>query len=262
MAATLNRSRAVFRVGDAIPSVWHWLYFLPAVRTDGLGHDGHPPRGDFLPPIAADRRMRAGGKFEFRHSLRVGDTLHRRSQITSVSEKTGTTGPLVFVVIRHEITRAGVICVLEDESIVYRQETAGGSRLSSADSHARKNRQGFTGQRVLPDPALLFRFSALTFNSHRIHYDLKYAMEVEGYPALVVQGPLIALLVLEHLNRQRPDAPVESFEYRSIGPVYCGEDICIVEDSIERADEVHARAFTSTRGDAVLATATYADTRA
>lgn len=258
MAATLSRSQLRFQVGQVVPPVWHWLYFAPLVQTDRLGADGHPPRGDFLPPVMNARRMRAGGKFEFLQELRIGDEVRRRSRIVSIAQKTGASGPLVFVVVRHEIARDGINCVVEEESIVYRQEVTRPPRATGKSDHLAKASLPPTPVlRVPTTTTLLFRFSALTFNSHRIHYDLEYAMEVEKYPGLVVQGPLIALLVLEYLHVARPVSFLKNFEYRSVGPVYCGDDIYIAEDPADTAERVRLRAITSSGIDAVIASATY-----
>jgi 3-methylfumaryl-CoA hydratase len=259
MAATLNRTELAFEAGQAIPPVWHWLYFLPLIRTEQLGPDGHPPRGDFLPPVLNARRMRAGGKFTFIQPLRVGDEVQRRSLVNSVVEKAGASGALVFVGVSHEISRGSELCVLEEESIVYRKDTVRAMNTTSTQVDLTRNEPPRkVAERNTTTPTLLFRFSALTFNSHRIHYDLEYAKNVENYPGLVVQGPLIALLLLEHLHRGRPPCSMQTFEYRSVGAVFCGEDINIVDDASNEAERAGLRAVTTRGTDAVIASAAYA----
>ncbi|MFG5409779.1 MaoC family dehydratase N-terminal domain-containing protein [Piscinibacter sakaiensis] len=172
--------------GDEVGApLWHWMFFNPAEPQHRLGPDGHPLRGGFLPPVPLPRRMWAGGRLSFHHPLRVGDELTRRSHIADVAVKHGRSGPLVFVTVRHEITNAQGLALTEEHDIV-----------------------------------LLFRYSALTFNGHRIHYDRPYATGVEGYPGLVVHGPLIATLLLDLLRRERPDAVLRRFEFAARRPVF------------------------------------------
>jgi 3-methylfumaryl-CoA hydratase len=174
-------------------------------------------RGGFLPPVPLPRRMWAGSRIEFHHPLRVGADVSRRSSITKVSAKEGRSGTLVFVTVRHEIATAGNAAITEEQDIVYRNppqpgEPAVAPEAASAD-HA-------WVREIRPDDVLLFRYSALTFNGHRIHYDRRYVTEVEGYPGLVVHGPLIATLLLDLLRRHRPDATVSRFAFRAIKPLF------------------------------------------
>ena len=161
--------------------MWHWLYFLPLHRQSELGPDGHAKRGGFLPPVPLPRRMWAGGRFDFRRPLRVGDAIRRTSTIADVSLKEGRTGPLVFVLVRHEVATGEGVALVEEHDIVYRDlpeagEAAPAPRPARADAAWRRD--------IHPDDVLLFRYSALTFNGHRIHYDRRYVTEVEGYPGL------------------------------------------------------------------------------
>src|SRR5664279_4565095 len=207
LAATLDRDDPVPGPGTAVPPLGHLLYFLPVARQSELGPDGHPRRGGFLPPVALPRRMWAGGRLRFEQPLRVGDEATRRSTIADVASKSARSGPLVFVTVRHAISNGAGLAIEEEHDIVYRDLPAPGAvsqppTAPSDDSFSR---------RIVPDDVLLFRYSALTFNGHRIHYDRRYATEVEGYPGLVVHGPLIATLLMDLLRREAPQAIVRSF---------------------------------------------------
>ena len=215
LAATLDRSDPPPRAGDAVPPLWHWLYFLPTERQSELGPDGHPQRGGFLPPIDLPRRMWAGSRFEFHHPLLVGDAIARLSRIVSVQEKQGRSGKLVFVVVRHEVRSPRGVALTEEHDIVYRELTSAGP---AADLEVRPT--AAWERIVYPDDLLLFRYSALTFNGHRIHYDRRYCMETEGYPGLVVHGPLIATLLLDLLRRNLPDAVVTKFQFRAVSLLF------------------------------------------
>ena len=217
LAATLEREGAALQPGDPIPPCWHWLYFLPGHRQSELGPDGHPRRGGFLPPVPLPRRMWAGSTLEFRRPLRVGDTITRSSRIVDVSAKEGRTGSLVFVKVRHEVADAAGLAVLEDQDLVYREASTPGAvppRGVPAPGGAEWTRE------IHPDEVLLFRYSALTFNGHRIHYDWRYATEAEGYPDLVVHGPLTATLLLELLHRERPETQLTRFTFRGVAPLF------------------------------------------
>jgi len=203
--------------GDRIPPAGHWLYFLPTVRQSGIGPDGHPLRGGFLPPVPLPRRMWAGSRIWFPLPLYAGQTLERHSRIANVRFKEGRTGPLVFVNVHHEIRAGEVIAIREEQDIVYRDLPAPGETVSPPVFAPEK---ADCSRRVMPDVVLLFRFSALTFNSHRIHYDRQYATEVEGYPGLVVHGPLIATLLLDLLRRHWPTANLTAFEFRALKPLF------------------------------------------
>jgi len=256
LAATLDRDEIDFAPGGALPPVWHWLYFLPVVRTRDMAVDGHPPRGGFLPPVPLPRRMRAGGAFRFEKPIRIGDKLERTSRIASVAEKTGSTGSLVFVKVEHQVSANGALAVVEEESIVYREAASPGAAKPQAAftprTQATPAPEGAT--RFPTGPVLLFRTSALTFNSHRIHYDRDYAVDEEAYPERVVHGPLIALLMLEHLQRRYPKGGLRSFSYKALAPTFCGEDVT-VSDSGQGKLQVVAR--NGAGADAVLGEATY-----
>ena len=216
LAATLDRD-ATFDSGDPLPPPWHWLYFLTMEPLSDAGPDGHPKRGGFLPPVPLPRRMWAGSRMEFFRPLRVGDAIRRESRIADVNVKEGRSGMLVFVTVRHEITCGGRSLLSDEHDIVYRD-------LQKADARAPVPRKAPSDhawiREIHPTPVLLFRYSALTFNSHRIHYDFPYATGVEGYPGLVVHGPLLATLLLDLLLRHRPDARVTRFAFRAVSPLF------------------------------------------
>ncbi|OGA02390.1 MAG: acyl-CoA dehydrogenase, partial [Betaproteobacteria bacterium RIFCSPLOWO2_02_FULL_62_17] len=197
LSATLDRDPARPAPGTELPPLWHWLYFLPMPRQSEIGPDGHARRGGFLPPVPLPRRMWAGSQFRFLSPLRVGDSLRRVSTIENVSEKTGRTGALVFVKVRHEIHANGAASpsLIEHHDIVYREAARPGDPVPPpAVNPSPAPASAAWENKWVPDDVLLFRYSALTFNGHRIHYDRRYVTEVEGYPGLIVHGPLIATL--------------------------------------------------------------------
>lgn len=219
LTATLDHPAAPVEAGTPLPPLWHWLYFLPLHRPSELGPDGHARRGGFLPPVPLPRRMWAGSQFEFRSPIRVGDRVSRTSTIADVANKQGRTGPLVFVKVRHELRCNGELkpALVEFHDIVYRE--AQGPNDAAAKPQAAPTGAAWQ-RRIVPDDVLLFRYSALTFNGHRIHYDRRYVTEIEGYPGLVVHGPLIATLLLDMLRRERPGADVATFEFKAIRPTF------------------------------------------
>ena len=217
LSATLDRDDPPPRPGDPVPPCWHWLYFLPLHRQSEIGPDGHPHRGGFLPPVALPRRMWAGSRIEFRRPLTVGSRITRESRIADVSGKEGRTGPLVFVRVRHEIGDEQGVAVVDEHDIVYRDHPKPGDPVPPTQAAPAEHDWART---IQPDDVLLFRYSALTFNGHRIHYDRRYVTEVEGYPGLVVHGPLLATLLLDLLRRHLPDARVSQFVFRALKPTY------------------------------------------
>ncbi|MEO7057411.1 MAG: MaoC family dehydratase N-terminal domain-containing protein, partial [Caldimonas sp.] len=224
LAATLDRDDPLPQPGTPVPPLWHWLYFLPLAIQHEIGIDGHPKRGGFLPPIALPRRMWAGSRLRFLQPLRVGDVVTRTSRIASVVTKQARSGPLVFVTVAHEITTASGVAVLDEHDIVYREMPAAGTPMPApppAPADAAFSR------RIVADEVLLFRYSALTFNGHRIHYDRSYVTEVEGYPGLIVHGPLIATLLLDLLRRERPEAVVTRFEFKAVSPLFDGRPFTV-----------------------------------
>jgi 3-methylfumaryl-CoA hydratase len=227
LRATLDHPAAPVTPGTPLPPLWHWLYFLPLHRQSEIGEDGHPRRGGFLPPVPLPRRMWAGSQFEFRAPLCVGDRVQRTSTIADVTQKDGRSGPLVFVKVRHELRCNGAAdaALVEFHDIVYRQARQATDveppPVAAPAPDAAAVAAGNAWQRsVMADEVLLFRYSALTFNGHRIHYDRSYVTGVEGYPGLVVHGPLIATLLLDLLRRQAPDAEVASFRFKAVRPTF------------------------------------------
>ncbi len=230
LSATLDRPAERPPAGTPLPPLWHWLYFLPLHRQSDIGPDGHAKRGGFLPPVPLPRRMWAGSQLEFHAPLRVGDALARTSTIADVTEKSGRTGRLVFVKVRHEIRRQGERDRRADRVPRHRLSRGGEAGATSRRRPGRRPRSSAWERKWIPDDVLLFRYSALTFNGHRIHYDRRYVTEVEGYPGLIVHGPLIATLLLDLLRHELPDADVARYEFRAVRPLFdinpffvCGE---------------------------------------
>ncbi|MDZ7589413.1 MAG: MaoC family dehydratase N-terminal domain-containing protein [Rubrivivax sp.] len=222
LAATLDHPVAPVPPGTPLPPLWHWLFFLPLHRASELGHDGHARRGGFLPPVPLPRRMWAGSQFEFRSPVRVGDSVERLSTIEDVTSKTGRSGALVFVKVRHELRCNGAVepALLEWHDIVYREAQQPGAAVPPPQPAPR----GADWEReIVPDDVLLFRYSALTFNGHRIHYDRHYVTAIEGYPGLVVHGPLVATLLLDLLHRQAPQAEVAAFRFKAVRAAFDGQ---------------------------------------
>ena len=219
LSATLDHRSAPVNVGSVLPPLWHWLYFLPMHQQSEIGADGHAKRGGFLPPVPLPRRMWAGSQFEFRSPVRVGDAVVRTSTIESVSTKEGRTGKLVFVKVRHELRCNGDAdpALFEFHDIVYR-EAKHADEVVPPPVIAREN--ALWHREIVPDDVLLFRYSALTFNGHRIHYDRRYVTQVEGYPGLIVHGPLIATLLLDLLHRKMPEADLASFSFKAVRPTF------------------------------------------
>ena len=217
LAATLDRDDPPPASGSAVPPLWHWLYFLPVARQSELGADGHPRRGGFLPPVELPRRMWAGGRLAFARPLRVGEVATRVSKIADVTAKDARSGPLVFVTVHHDVSTPEGHALHEEHDIVYRDLPRPGVPTPEPE---RAPTDESTARRVVPDPVLLFRYSALTFNGHRIHYDRSYVTEIEGYPGLIVHGPLIATLLIGEAERQRPGLQVGRFEFKAVHPLF------------------------------------------
>ncbi|MCB9946687.1 MAG: MaoC family dehydratase N-terminal domain-containing protein [Rhodospirillaceae bacterium] len=227
LIATLGRDDPPPQDGDPLPPLWHWTYFLQATPRAELGRDGHAKLGGFLPPVPLPRRMWAGGRLWFERPLRFGEQADCTSTIASVSAKEGRTGLLVFVLVRHEMVGAGGAAVVEEQDIVYREAVPSGAQPPGqpAPDDATFSRT------VVPDPVLLFRYSALTFNGHRIHYDLRFCTEEEGYPGLVFHGPLTATLLADLARDHRPGQRMTQYRFRAVRPLFdtrpfriCGRD--------------------------------------
>lgn len=214
--ATLDCGAAAL-LHQELPALAQWLYFLPRAPQSLLGDDGHPERGGFLPPIRLARRMWAGGRLDWVSPLRVGDTATRISRVAEVKHKRGRTGELVFVVVEHEIRCDRRLVLTEYHDIVYRSGAT--AAVAPPASSAEPHKPDWT-ERIEPTEALLFRYSALTFNAHRIHYDRRYAMEVEHYPGLVVHGPLIATLLLQAAARYLGHSKFTHFDFQARRPLF------------------------------------------
>jgi 3-methylfumaryl-CoA hydratase len=227
LSATLDRPADRPPVGTPLPPLWHWLYFLPLHARSDLGPDGHPKRGGFLPPVALPRRMWGGRQFDFISPIRIGDRITRTSTIVDIRQKHGRTGPLVFVKLRHDVRRGteATPAIVEFQDIIYRDAARPGDTPSPPSA---PKLEAHWRRRCIADDVLLFRFSALTFNAHRIHYDRRYATDAEGYPGLVVQGPLTAMLLLDLLREMLPDTTVRKCEFRALRPLYDNRafDLC------------------------------------
>ncbi|TDV35619.1 3-methylfumaryl-CoA hydratase [Paraburkholderia caballeronis] len=202
--------------GEPLPELWHWMFCAPPTPIGDLGHDGHPKRGLVVPPDDLPRRMWAGGRVVFRKPPRVGDTMERTSRIASVRETAGRSGRLLFVTVQHRYSHAGGVLIDEEQDLVYRAAAGGGAEQPAPGRPARDDADW--QRTVHPDPLLLFRYSALTFNSHRIHYDRDYAMHSEGYAGLVVHGPLVATL-LAGLAADATRTRLAGFSFRGVRPL-------------------------------------------
>ncbi|ARU05722.1 acyl-CoA dehydrogenase [Comamonas serinivorans] len=217
LSATLDRDDPAPTTGTEVAPLGHWLYFLPQALQREIGPDGHPNRGGFMPPVPLPRRMWAGGRLSWEEGnrLKVGDAITRTSTIESVTHKAGRTGDLLFVVVKHVVSNAQGVCVTEEQDIVYRAAAQPGDKAPAptmAETGAPWRRE------IVPDPVMLFRYSALTFNGHRIHYDRPYTTQEEGYAGLVVHGPLIATLLTDLVRRHAPDAFIKRFAFKAVRP--------------------------------------------
>lgn len=227
MARTLDDRDFTVRAGDPLPELWHWLYFLPMVAQSEIGTDGHPKKGGFLPPVALERRMWASSRLTFHQDLMIGDEIHKTSEILKISEKQGKTGSMVFVTVRHLTHSKQELAITEEQDIVYLpMPKSFAPPLSALASETLQWRENYP-----VSPVLLFRFSALTFNGHRIHYDRNYATEVEKYPGLVVHGPLQALLLMESAKKRHPGGKPATYSFRAIRPLFDFDQIAVCGQS-------------------------------
>ena len=217
LAGLLDHAAPPWREAE-VPPLGHWFYFLDRARQSQLDLDGHPKRGGFLPPVPLPRRMWAAGRVTFPAPIPLGADMVRRSSVAAVTAKHGRSGPMVFVTVHHEILVGDLVCIVEDQDIVYRMPADPAIKAPTrAQGEAPLSDHKRT---IVPGPLLLFRFSALTFNAHRIHYDRDYARHIEGYPGLVVHGPLVAMLLMDHFLRQAPGRKVSSFTFRAERPLF------------------------------------------
>lgn len=252
-AAMFNDAFATDRQPEVVPPLWHWFYFLPLAAQDRLSLDGHPERGGFLPPVTLPRRMFAGARSVFHAPLQLDVPAHRVGAIRDISVKDGKSGQLVFVTVGYSIWQRDVLCIEEEQDIVYRGQ---GARIAAPIPIVLPPPPAHAWTRdVTADSRLLFRFSALTFNAHRIHYDREYATSVEQYPGLVVHGPLTAVL-LANLVRERADRPLLAFSFRGVAPLFDLAPYRLV--AVPDGDTVHCEALAPDGTVAIQATATLA----
>ncbi len=219
LAATLDYYEDSPAESNPLPPLWHWIFFRPVVKQSLIAEDGHPRKSGFLPDLGLPRRMWAGGRLRFPAPVMVGSGITRDSRIVDVKEKHGRSGRLGFVTVGHRIACEGTLAIEEEHDIVYRAPPEPGAPApapTSAPADAAWHRS------LVPDATLLLRYSALTFNAHRIHYDHPYVTQVEGYPGLVVHGPLIATLLIDLLRRERPDARIVEFSFKAMRPCFAG----------------------------------------
>jgi 3-methylfumaryl-CoA hydratase len=250
MAATLDQDPGAYHRGSEMPESWYAILFGPTAREGTLGRDGHPITGDFLPPLHNTRRMFAGRRVRFHQPLRVGDRVERVSHVTRAEAKTGRSGPLTLVTVVHELSAGAGVAVTEEQDLVYRAAAASGPSATAADKPQRQavpeRDQPDWSRTIAPDPVLLFRYSALTFNAHRIHYDLPYAREVEGYPALVMNGGLTALLLVE-TARAHLRGRIAGYDARAMHPLFVGQSIALNGRVSGETAELWARGPDGTR---------------
>ncbi|MFF4801354.1 hypothetical protein ACFY1U_23650 [Streptomyces sp. NPDC001351] len=226
LSAVLDLPGPAAEVGDPLPPLWQWLYFLHWPPQQSLGPDGHLRDARFLPPVPGRRRMFAGGRCTISEPLLLGEPAERISSLAAAVPKQGRSGELLFVTERQEFRQHGRTCLIEEQDIVYRSGAGAAPRHpATPDDSAVPEPEGPWHLRLQPDETLLFRFSALTANAHRIHYDSSYCRDVEGYPGLVVHGPLLALLMLELVRRNAPERQVRSLSYRLHRPAFAGEHL-------------------------------------
>ncbi|MHA7685742.1 HTD2 family dehydratase [Cupriavidus sp. PET2-C1] len=253
LSATLEREDPAPTRGDALAPLWHWLYFLPLHQQSQLGSDGHATRGGFLPPVPLPRRMWAGGRLKFHQPLRVGDAVSKKSSILDVSAKAGRSGSLAFVTVEHQYFGQNGLAITEEHDIVYREAALPNAR--SPEPVVAPTDEEWVRE-IVPDPVLLFRFSALTFNGHRIHYDRQYVTGVEHYRHLIVHGPLLAVLLLDLVRRNLPGATVSGFAFKGLRPTFVPQRfyVCGKRNGDGRSVELWIR-----HEDGALAMSAYAE---
>lgn len=241
LRATLEQTQianaAALTSGATLPPCWHWLFFLEAAPPSGLGRDGHAARGEFLPPVALPRRMWAGGRLEFAEPLRIGENIVRKSAIKDIQEKTGRSGELCFVTVRHEFfgEDGGACKMSEEHDIVYREDAPKSPISQGAPKPPAAPQDASERIEITADAVMLFRYSALTFNSHRIHYDADYCREVENYPAQVVHGPLIATM-LAGVAAKSAGGALRKFSYRAVSPLFAAQPFSIAMKKLQNGE--------------------------
>ena len=236
LAATLDHDPGVYLEGGVLPPLYHWLSFLELTRLGELAADGHVEKGGFMPPVPFPRRMFAGARVDYSGDLRIGEPVRRVSTIEAVRHTEGRSGPLVFVTVAHRVSNQSGVQLLEEQDIAYLPDSA-----TPADSPAPESAppEADFSREVCPDERMLFRFSALTFNSHRIHYDVPYARS-EGYPGLVVHGPLTAVLLADLVAREFGRPQLRHFSFRAKSALFLGDRITLTGNRLENAVELTA----------------------
>lgn len=237
--ALLDRDPGSVNNGTILPPCAHWIYFNPAVPQAVLAADGHPQKGDFLPPVELPSRMWAGGIIRFKKPLKTGQPADKKTTITAIDEKEGGSGKLCFITLRHQISTAGALAIDEDQEIVFREASEKGAhpiRTQPVDVDFDWKKS------VQLNSAHLFRFSALTFNSHKIHYDHPYATQTEGYPNLVVHAPLLLVLMMNFFKTKTDGKVIEEIAYRAAGPMFLHEEITITSKDTDN-NKVEMRAL-------------------
>jgi len=221
MSLTLDYD-LTFDTGDIVPKLWHWLFFLPHVKASEEGTDGHPKTGGFIPSIEGlDRRMWAGSRFRFHNDLHASKYARKTSRVVSVTEKQGRSGRLGFVLVRHEVYQDDRHVLSEAHDIVYKQAPKSETTVDKVNATlSAPTKTAQWSETIKPNPVLLFKYSALTFNGHRIHYDRNFCKNEFGFPGLVVQGPLIATLLIELIRKNMPNARVREYSFRIKGPIF------------------------------------------
>lgn len=249
LAATVESARPPRHArGEELPQGWYSVLFPHVVPASRLGRDGHPALGDFLPPVPLPKRMFAGKRIRFAEPIRIGDELERVSEIVSITPKEGRSGPLVFVTLRHTIAGPRGVAVTEEQDVVYRSADSGaGKRPAGPDSFPAQRQSAL----IRADEVMLFRYSALCFNGHRIHYDQPYATQVEGYPGLVVNGGLSALHAFEHLH-EAWGGPLESLSTRNVSPLHVGTPFRVLSTAGDEDRQVDFRVVAAETGATVL----------
>lgn len=238
MQALLNEEDKNLSV---LPHLYHWFYFLPTVDGQELADDGHPKKGNFLPPIPFPKRMWAGGRLHFLRPIHINQHIRRESEILKVELKHGKSGDMYFVTVKHSIYAEDKLAIVEEHDIVYREasnqvQTQASAEISTVKSDDSRN---YTYKRKFPiDTVSLFRYSAITFNGHRIHYDRPYATQIEGYPGLIVHGPLLATLLIHTFKKENPTKDISSFEFRAVNPVFDFNDFYICGDIQQEKGEL------------------------
>ena len=224
LAAALDIADAPLREGDRLPHAWHWLHFLSAPRASLVGSDGRGAAGAFVPNFEGLNRMWAGGAFKFERPLLIGERVQRQSKITSVATKEGRSGRLVLSSIEQRLFGTSGLSVIEQQDLVFRERK---QQTSGLDAGERVVAKSDWRRSLTPDEVLLFCFSALTYNSHRIHYDWRYTTLTEGYPGLLVHGPLTAILLLDAIRRNVTTRDLKSFDYRAVRPLFCNNPLTV-----------------------------------